>query len=140
MAADRLAAVLQASGIGPGDVVGVALGRSVWSSVAAWAVLKAGGVYLPLDLAYPAARLALMLADAGAALVITEAGSARHLPDDVPTVLVAAETDTPFAPPVLDAAQTAYVIYTSGSTGTPKGGGGQPCRGGQSGGRAPGCV
>ena len=121
VAADRLAAVLQASGIGPGAVVGVALGRSVWSSVAAWAVLKAGGVYLPLDLAYPAARLALMLADAGAALVITEAGSARHLPDDVPTVLVAAETDTPFAPPVLDAAQTAYVIYTSGSTGTPKG-------------------
>ena len=60
-ASDRLAATLQANGIGPGDVVGVALPRSVFSSVAAWAVLKAGGVYLPLDLAYPDARLALML-------------------------------------------------------------------------------
>ena len=72
-ASDRLAATLQANGIGPGDVVGVALPRSVFSSVAAWAVLKAGGVYLPLDLAYPMRRLALMLEDAQ-----RRAGRHRH--------------------------------------------------------------
>ena len=120
-ASDRVAAGLQGRGVGVGDVVGVALPRSVWSSVAAWGVLKAGGVYLPLDLAYPAARLALMLADAGAAIVVTDAQSARHLPDGVATMLVTAETETAFVAPELDAEQIAYVIYTSGSTGVPKG-------------------
>ncbi|MCD0448728.1 amino acid adenylation domain-containing protein [Actinocorallia sp. API 0066] len=117
---DRLARRLRADGAGPGSVVAISLPRTADLAVAALAVLKAGAAYLPIDPAYPADRIAFMLADARPAAVIAE--SAAHLPDDTVTTdpragLDGADISTP-APSPLDAA---YVIYTSGSTGRPKG-------------------
>jgi amino acid adenylation domain-containing protein len=108
--------------------VAICLERSPELIVALLATLKAGGAYVPLDPAYPAERLAFMLADARPAVVLT----ARELqaalpPSEVPTLcldtldLDAAELDGPLpALPVLPDS-LAYVIYTSGSTGRPKG-------------------
>ncbi|MER8106009.1 amino acid adenylation domain-containing protein, partial [Kitasatospora sp. NPDC094016] len=108
--ANRFAHALIARGVGPEQVVAVALPRSVESVVAVLGVLKAGAAYLPVDPAYPAARIAYMLEDACPALVV----------DDSAMVV---EGDWPDTDPgvVLDVRHPAYVIYTSGSTGRPKG-------------------
>ncbi|WP_335984560.1 AMP-binding protein, partial [Streptomyces sp. CA2R106] len=109
--ANRFAHELIARGVGPEQVVAVALPRSVESVVAALGVWKAGAAYLPVDPAYPAARIAFMLADARPSVVV----------DDIATVAETTarpETD-PRVP--LDVRHPAYVIYTSGSTGRPKG-------------------
>ncbi|MCX4545367.1 non-ribosomal peptide synthetase [Streptomyces sp. NBC_01565] len=129
---DRIARLLAGRGAGAGSVVGVAVPRSADMVAAVLAVLKLGAAFLPLDLVHPADRLAYMVADSGAALVVATESVAGKLPtvDGVAAVLLdspatAAELDAlpdgPVdAPPVLlDAA--AYVIYTSGSTGRPKG-------------------
>ncbi|MBB5080137.1 non-ribosomal peptide synthetase [Nonomuraea endophytica] len=105
---DRLARGLVAEGVRPGDVVGLALPRGAELVLSALAVMKAGAAYLALDPAYPAARLAYMLEDVGAALVIT---------DDRFGDLGADEGELPEPRP----GDLAYVVYTSGSTGLPKG-------------------
>ncbi|WP_433686436.1 amino acid adenylation domain-containing protein [Micromonospora carbonacea] len=117
---DRLARALAARGVGPGQVVAVALPRSVDLVTALVGVLRSGAAYLALDLDYPTDRLRYMLDDAAPACVVTDAGLAGTLPGDVPVLDVAAEGPqvTPREPQVHDAA---YVIYTSGSTGQPKG-------------------
>ncbi|GAA2800464.1 hypothetical protein GCM10010505_29090 [Kitasatospora aburaviensis] len=108
--ANRFAHALIARGVGPEQLVAVALPRSVEAVVAVLGVLKAGAAYLPVDPAYPRARIDLMLADARPALLV----------DDPATV---AGGDWPETDPevALDVRQPAYVIYTSGSTGRPKG-------------------
>ncbi|MEU9670904.1 amino acid adenylation domain-containing protein [Streptomyces bobili] len=110
-AANRFAHALIARGVGPEQIVAVALPRSVESVVAVLGVLKAGAAYLPVDPAYPAARIAFMLDDARPAVVV----------DD--PALVAETSGRPESDPgvVVDARHPAYVIYTSGSTGRPKG-------------------
>ncbi|MFJ9563741.1 amino acid adenylation domain-containing protein [Streptomyces fuscichromogenes] len=119
---ERLARVLAGRGVGPDAVVAVALPRSVDLVVTLLAVHRAGAAYLPLDLGYPAERLAFMLVDAAPACLVT---SSETLPlgDGVPRVLVDALDGEPSAPLPRhhhpDGA--AYVIYTSGSTGRPKG-------------------
>ncbi|WP_327035197.1 non-ribosomal peptide synthetase [Micromonospora ureilytica] len=117
---DRLARALAARGVGPGQVVAVALPRSVDLVTALVGVLRCGAAYLALDLDYPADRLRYMVEDAAPACVITRAELTDALPDDVPVVDVAASGPdvTLVEPAVSDAA---YVIYTSGSTGQPKG-------------------
>ena len=72
--ANRLAHYLRARGVGPETVVGLCLGRSLELIVGLLAILKAGGAYLPLDPDYPPQRLAFMLADAGARVLITQDG------------------------------------------------------------------
>ncbi|MFG1610268.1 amino acid adenylation domain-containing protein [Actinoplanes sp. NPDC049265] len=118
----RLAAALAERGVGPGDVVAVALPRSVDLVTALVGVLRSGAAYLALDLDYPADRLRYMLDDAAPACVVTRAELAGQIPGDTPVLDVAspppATGSTPRRPDVLDAA---YVIYTSGSTGRPKG-------------------
>jgi amino acid adenylation domain-containing protein/non-ribosomal peptide synthase protein (TIGR01720 family) len=127
--ADRLARHLARLGVGPEVRVGICLGRSLELVVSVLAVLKAGGAYVPLDPCYPAERLAFMLADAGAAVLLTREALRGSVPvaDGVRVVAVDAEGEWPAAEPAdapprrADPRSLAYVIYTSGSTGTPKG-------------------
>jgi non-ribosomal peptide synthetase component F len=90
--ANRLAHHLQALGVGPETRVGLCLDRSAGAVVAILGVLKAGGAYVPLDPAYPAPRLAEMLADAGVEVLLTESRLAGRLPDTGARVLL---LDTP---------------------------------------------
>ncbi|MFF7793120.1 non-ribosomal peptide synthase/polyketide synthase [Streptomyces sp. NPDC007991] len=131
--ANRLAHTLIGRGVGPEDVVGLALPRSVHLVVGALAVVKAGAAYLPLDPDYPADRLGYMIEDAGPSLVLTTEDLAARLPADTAEVLLvdgpdAAGTAARDTDPTdadrrrpLHPEHPAYVIYTSGSTGRPKG-------------------
>jgi amino acid adenylation domain-containing protein len=126
--ANRLANYLCRHGVGPDVLVGVCLDRSLDLVVALLGVLKAGGAYVPLDPGYPAERLAFMLADARAPVLVTWRRFRDRLPVAGPRVLcldgdgaaVAAESDAD-PPGGVTGGDLAYVIYTSGSTGTPKG-------------------
>ncbi|MQY11005.1 Linear gramicidin synthase subunit B [Streptomyces sp. RB5] len=122
--AARLAGILVRRGIGAEDVVAVAMPRSVGAVCALYAVTMTGAAWLPLDPALPPARLAGMLRDAAAALVVTGGTVRPVLPPDAPEA-VDAFADGPADLPVpvrpYGPANTAYVIYTSGSTGRPKG-------------------
>ncbi|MFE7111620.1 amino acid adenylation domain-containing protein [Streptomyces sp. NPDC057575] len=125
---NRLAHRLRAvPGIGPDVPVGVCLERSpamVWTLLG---ILKAGAAYVPLDPEHPEERLAYLVADSGAPLIVTDIAHAALLPDgpellavDRPADLAdALPTDAP--EPVADPGDLCYLIYTSGSTGRPKG-------------------
>ncbi|QUF04054.1 amino acid adenylation domain-containing protein [Actinosynnema pretiosum subsp. pretiosum] len=130
-AAAGLARRLAGVGVRPGDVVAIALPPSERRIAAVLGALRAGAAYLPLDPELPAPRLEFLLADAGAAVLITDTATregpvAAH---DGPTVLCdrlspdGAPTAEPTAEPAEfpGSALAAYVIYTSGSTGRPKG-------------------
>ncbi|HKH43625.1 MAG TPA: condensation domain-containing protein, partial [Thermoanaerobaculia bacterium] len=120
--AGRLARRLRRLGTGPEVVVGVCLERTPELVVALLAVLKSGGAYLPLDPVYPPERLALMLADSGAAAVVSRAELESRLPGSVPVCRVEEEEIQSAAPEIqVTPDNLAYLIYTSGSTGRPKG-------------------
>jgi amino acid adenylation domain-containing protein len=128
--AGQLAHVLAARGAGPEVLVGLHLRRGVDLVVAMLAVLRTGAAYVPLDPAYPPARLEWTFADAGATMLVTEPecrstwhATAAHVLD-VSEASEASEVAAPQAdyPEVLvRPANPAYLIYTSGSTGRPKG-------------------
>ncbi|MFD0787212.1 AMP-binding protein, partial [Micromonospora azadirachtae] len=126
-AANRVAHRLRAAGVGPETLVGVCAERSVELVAGLLGVLKAGGAYLPLDPEYPADRLAFMLTDAAAPLVLVQEHLRGVLPETGATVLVLDDERTWADQPTTDPAPAsgpehlAYVIYTSGSTGRPKG-------------------
>lgn len=147
--ANRVANHLLATGLQPGDYVGILLPRSPDVVVAILGVLKAGGAYLPMEPSTPAGRLTQMVKDTGARLICTDAGGrtgaeqagAAAVLFDGPGSFGSATTDrgpdavggqtagapdepdkaeqNPAGPTSLDA--TAYAIFTSGSTGKPKG-------------------
>ncbi|MBB5953739.1 amino acid adenylation domain-containing protein/non-ribosomal peptide synthase protein (TIGR01720 family) [Saccharothrix tamanrassetensis] len=130
----RLARLLRDRGIGPDDIVALALPRSVGMVVALLAVLDAGAAFLPLDVEHPPERLRELVADAGSALVLAVGATADIAPETVPRVLLDAPdtsaelsylSDAPLSTVELaaprDAEHLAYVIHTSGSTGRPKG-------------------
>ncbi|MFI9612826.1 amino acid adenylation domain-containing protein [Streptomyces sp. NPDC052023] len=123
--AEVLAARLRGRGAGPGAFVAVAVPRSVELMVALVAVLKSGAAYLPVDLDYPADRVAHMLADSGATTVLTLSATAGRLPRQAPSVLLLDAPETDGEPVTGRTAarpdDPAYLIYTSGSTGQPKG-------------------
>jgi len=126
--ANQLAHRLIALGIEPDDRVAIALERSPDMIVALLATLKAGGAFVPLDPDYPAERLAFMLKDSGADIVITQEsvqqrlahfnGQILRLDSDEPAIAQQSQTN-PNRPVAHH--HLAYVIYTSGSTGKPKG-------------------
>ncbi|MGW3313848.1 amino acid adenylation domain-containing protein, partial [Streptomyces sp. NPDC001073] len=121
--ANRLARLLAARGAGPERFVAVALPRSSDLIIALLAVLKTGAAYVPIDLGYPADRIAYILQDAAPMCAITTEGSGVEVPDGIsPIFLDALDSDSEADLPVsLDPCTPAYVIYTSGSTGRPKG-------------------
>ncbi|MGM9334594.1 amino acid adenylation domain-containing protein [Streptomyces murinus] len=134
--ANRVARALVRHGLGPEQVGAVLLPRSDLAVTAFLAVLKAGGVYLPVDPALPAERVRLLLADARPAVVVTDAAGARLLADqgqDLPVLVVdgelsacAEESERSLSAQERAGAQgteagAAYLLYTSGSTGRPKG-------------------
>ncbi|MGW4498806.1 amino acid adenylation domain-containing protein [Micromonospora sp. NPDC004336] len=126
-AANRIAHRLRAAGVGPETLVGVCAERSVELVAGLLGVLKAGGAYLPLDPEYPADRLAFMVTDAAAPVVLVQEHLRDVLPDTGATVLALDDERVWADQPADDPAPTAgpghlaYVIYTSGSTGRPKG-------------------
>ncbi len=126
--ANRFARYLQANGVGPEVRVGMCLDRSFDMLVTILGIWKAGGTYVPLDPAYPAARLAFMLEDSRTALVVTREGLRDRLPPSQARVVVleaereAIASYENGAPPCAASDENlAYLIYTSGSTGRPKG-------------------
>ncbi|MFJ4527829.1 amino acid adenylation domain-containing protein [Streptomyces nigrescens] len=126
--ANRLARLLVQRGVGPERVVALAVPRSPEMVVAALAVHKAGGAYLPVDPEYPAERIAYMLDDARPTCLITltdlplpETGCPRLLLDDPAVVAALNEQPATALAPRAGLQHPAYVIYTSGSTGRPKG-------------------
>ncbi|HET7792706.1 MAG TPA: MupA/Atu3671 family FMN-dependent luciferase-like monooxygenase, partial [Rhizobacter sp.] len=125
-AANRLAHLLIAKGVGPDVPVGVCIERSTTMVIAVLAVLKAGGAYIPMDPSYPAQRIAYMAEDSHVRLVLADrdipgigAGAGAELlrVESIP------EADQPATSPGArsQAGNLAYLIYTSGSTGRPKG-------------------
>lgn len=123
-AADRIARRLAGLGTGPGTLVAVSADRSTELVAGLLGVLRTGAAYTPLDPEYPAERLAFLLADSQAAVLLTQS----HLP--VPAAcdarVLRLDSDADWegeerepAGPVGD--DLAYLIYTSGSTGRPKG-------------------
>ncbi|HZO70832.1 MAG TPA: amino acid adenylation domain-containing protein, partial [Ktedonobacteraceae bacterium] len=126
--ANCVAWYLRHLGVGPEVLVGLCLERSVAMIVAILGILKAGGAYLPLDPASPPERLAFVLHDARASVLLSEQSLLPRLPAvSIPLLCLdrdwATIASVPPAPVPLrqHADQLAYVIYTSGSTGTPKG-------------------
>ena len=127
-AANRLAHLLAAHGVGPGESVALLFSRSAEAIVAMLAVLKAGAAYLPIDPALPAARIGFMLADAAPIAAVTTGELAERLDGfDVAVIELngpadpAVGTQPSIALPAPAPDDIAYIIYTSGTTGVPKG-------------------
>jgi amino acid adenylation domain-containing protein/non-ribosomal peptide synthase protein (TIGR01720 family) len=131
--ADRLAWLLRSRGVRPESRVAVLLPRTPEWIVTVIAVLRAGGVYVPLDPAWPAERLGFVLEDCGAGVLVTDRSGAAAVRTAAPgtaAVVVAVPPDGALpapgpaplpAPLPVPVTAAAYVIYTSGSTGRPKG-------------------
>jgi len=126
--ANQLAHYLRNLKVGAESLVGVCMERSLEMIIGLLGVLKAGGAYVPLDPAYPKERLAFMLEDSRALVVLTQRGLLDSLPPSSATVvcvdrewkkIVNESDENPDSKVTSD--NSAYVIYTSGSTGKPKG-------------------
>jgi amino acid adenylation domain-containing protein len=128
--ANQLAHHLQKLGVGPDTLVGICLERSLEMVVGFLGILKAGGAYVPLDPGYPKERLAFMVHDSGAPVLLTRQGLRDQLQVENPNCqIVCLDADwgtiarSPTRNPIsgVSPENLAYVIYTSGSTGPPKG-------------------
>ena len=126
--ANRLAHHLRELGVGTESLVGLCVERSPEMVIGLLAILKAGGAYVPLDPTYPRERLAFMLEDSQATILLTQQHLVPQLPhgavrlvclDSDPALLAEQRADNLALPTTPE--QLAYVIYTSGSTGRPKG-------------------
>ncbi len=126
--ANRLAHLLRKKGVQAETFVAIFLPRSLETVVAALAVLKAGGAYLPIDSEYPQERVEYMLKDSGVSIVITADDLAERFAAQDMTIVslpsaraeIAKEPDDPLKI-AIDPENVAFIIYTSGSTGQPKG-------------------
>lgn len=123
--ADELAAHLAALGAARGTIVGVALARTPDLVCTLLAVHRTGAAYVPLDPRYPAERLAFMLEDSGASIVVTDENSCHSLPALAGCAMVFTSDvrgtgDVSFSQRSVSPDDLSHLIYTSGSTGTPK--------------------
>lgn len=126
--ANRIADQLRKLGVGPEDIVGICAERSLEMMIGLFGILKSGAAYLPLDPAYPKARLDYMLRDASVKVLVTQSTPVHHFSECAAQLLYVDSHDGNGAgesvnnPPRLARPENlAYVIYTSGSTGRPKG-------------------
>ena len=126
--ANQLARYLRRQGVGPDVLVGIYLERSLDMLVALLGILKAGGAYVPLDPAYPQERLAYMLQDSQALLIISQRELCLRLPQAQQPVVCLDSERSSIEQESSDAVENVavadnltYIIYTSGSTGRPKG-------------------
>jgi amino acid adenylation domain-containing protein len=125
--ANGLANLLQQNGVAPDVLVAISIERSIDMATAVLSVLKAGGAYVPLDPAYPTERLAYVLADTRAPVLLTQSHLVQRLPEHSAQVICLDEIDWQVLYQDLPPERTiapenlAYVLYTSGSTGRPKG-------------------
>jgi amino acid adenylation domain-containing protein len=129
--ANQLAHYLRARGVGPDQLVGLCLERSLEMVVGLLGILKAGGAYVPLDPTYPAERLAFMLNDAAPCVLLTQERLKSTLPPTTAEVIALDHPPSAIGQQPLGdldaksvglrSSHLAYVIYTSGSTGQPKG-------------------
>ena len=124
----QLTARLKATGVTAESVVAVLTGADAETALAFLAVLRAGGVYLPIDPALPEARRNLILGDAAPVIVLASPATRHLVPEACRSLTIDLQAE-PVAQPdgelpplnAIHADQAAYIIYTSGSTGTPKG-------------------
>lgn len=129
--ANQLARRLRELGVGPEVMVGTAIERSLEMVIALLGILKAGGSFVPLDMNYPAERLAFMMSDTKTPVMVAQAEALRRLAGQtwVQAQLVSVDGDTKEIdrqskenlPNLANPESMAYVMYTSGSTGRPKG-------------------
>ncbi|MCR4760489.1 MAG: amino acid adenylation domain-containing protein [Oscillospiraceae bacterium] len=127
--AGYIAGQLQAAGVKVGDRVGLMLKEGFSQIASIFGVLKCGAAYMPIDCAYPEDRIAYMVENSKAVLVITTEAHASHVPEMTQKLVIsddavreAAKHDSGFVlPDGLNGSLEAYIIYTSGSTGNPKG-------------------
>jgi len=127
-----LAACLQRAGVGPDVPVALFVERSVEMVAGVLAILTAGGAYVPLDPSYPPARLALVLEESGAPVLLARREMVNRLPEEISARVVVEPSParphppgpplpSPTLPPGEGGDLPAYILFTSGSTGTPKG-------------------
>ncbi|WP_432774041.1 non-ribosomal peptide synthase/polyketide synthase [Brevibacillus gelatini] len=125
--ANQLAATLRERGVKPDQTVGIMATRSAEMIFGIMAILKAGGAYVPIDPEYPTERVAYMLADCEARLVLTQKHLADRLGSGVSAQCLYLDDESNYSAhrenlePVNTSSNLAYVIYTSGTTGKPKG-------------------
>lgn len=126
--ANQLGHYLRGLGVGPETLVGICVERSFEMVVGILGILKAGGAYIPLDPSYPKERLAFILEDTKATVLLTQERLVENLPeyggrvvwmDKDSEAIVQQSNENPVSGITSD--NVAYVIYTSGSTGKPKG-------------------
>jgi amino acid adenylation domain-containing protein len=110
-------------GVGPDEVVGISLDRSIDMVVAVLAVLEAGAAYLPLDPHLPAQRMKYLIADSGTKLILTHDATNQRPPSGPQLIRMDCEVQPSATHRVRGARpdNLAYLMYTSGSTGAPKG-------------------
>jgi amino acid adenylation domain-containing protein len=126
--ANQLAHYLRRQGVGPEVLAGLCVERSLEMIIGLLGILKAGAAYVPLDLSYPKKRLAFILQDTGAKVLLTQQKLVPALPEHTARVIcldtdrevIGRESEINLNRETV-ADQVAYVIYTSGSTGQPKG-------------------
>ena len=125
---NRLAHYLRDRGVKPDDLVAISVERSAGMVVGLLGILKAGAAYVPLDPNYPRERLAFMLADSGAAMLLTQERLLERLPEHAAQAVCLDREGPQIAQHSghnpssnVSSGNLAYVIYTSGSTGQPKG-------------------
>ena len=125
---NQLARHLLQLGVGPEIVTGIALERSVEMMVGLLAILKAGGAYVPIDPSFPTQRIALMMEDSQAPVVLATERTKVRLPQMAKRIISidgdadeVAKNGTDTVASTVSGQNLAYVIYTSGSTGRPKG-------------------
>ena len=122
-AAAKVTGWLRTQGVARGDRVGLLCERGIDLATGALGILRAGAAYVPLDPAYPAERIAFMLDDCGARLLVTDGGSPSPDGWTGTSAVVSALPEPAEVEPLVETtgSDLAYVVYTSGSTGLPKG-------------------